>query len=597
MKKKYKCPYCGFALTGKENQCPNCRNTLTPAVAPDPERKKKALITLGIVLGSLLVLTILALWYFRVWPFRPRLDNAAITAEIGSPEDFLNLTEIPAPSDEQMAALSKYVEKLEVQQKHRLDITDRRGAKKIQILTAALSQDDPDIEQLIKDLGGKITYESGKTGETESKVPAVFLHLPQSPFSGTRLTGTTAVIGLPALFYSEADSDGDAESTDEEANPEGESEESVVPEDVETEGEGSDEGFVTTLPAEQLHSARIRVGLSKDILICPACRHENPKDAVVCEKCGAKLQSAPNYVETDPIEPEPQVTAGGGMSEEQREALMLSNLSNVLLMSNRSTLSFYMACLACEEDPQSVSAVVSLVTHLRMHGYLEEALDVCVIGLQMDPQREELYIHAGNIYIQLDNPDAALGYFNRCLTNCGFSGQAYQGMMAAYLQQNNYTEAFRCMIEGARDGYVSGIRLVYDMLKLRGDYWEIAGSVFKNYTVRTLMDFSVNRSGFNPGRELEGKVVDIGACDIPSSPEDWVASAESMLKSGQKYAQDMLVYYKEDIQEIAEIYNILLNAQDLKDLAAGFLKAFGDKYSKEKLTEAERVISYEQEIF
>ena len=134
-----------------------------------------------------------------------------------------------------------------------------------------------------------------------------------------------------------------------------------------------------------------------------------------------------------------QVIAGGGMSEEQREALMLSNLSNVLLMSNRSTLSFYMACLACQEDPQSVSAVVSLVTHLRMHGYLEEALDVCVIGLQMDPQREELYIHAGNIYIQLDNPDAALGYFNRCLTNCGFSGQAYQGMMAAYLQQNNYT--------------------------------------------------------------------------------------------------------------------------------------------------------------
>gem|GEM_PF-3291201 len=615
MKKKFACPYCRAPLSGKETQCPKCKNTLTPAIVPDPQKKKKALITLGIVFGTLLVLSVLLLWYFRVWPFRPKADGAIVSDAIGSPEAFPELTEIPKPSEEQTAALSAYVKKLEVQQKHRLDFTDRNGAKKIRILTAELSKEEPDLEKLVRELGGEITNPADQ--EEQSALPAgKALSYRLSPGLYGAPFYSAASVGRPVgTFLLSEDTDESPEGAEEggqdadvfpegaegdvDVSPEGaESEEDadVIPEGAETEDPGSDEDLVVTLPPEQLHSSHLKIGTAKEKLKCPACGHENPKDAVQCEKCGTLLQSSPNYVVSEPIEPEP-VIAGGGMSEEQRESLMLSNLSNVLLTANRSTLAFYMACLACEEDPQNVSAVVSLVTNLRMHGYLEEALDVCVIGLQMDPGREELYLHAGNIYIQKDNPSAALGYFGRCLERCGFSGPAYQGMMAAYLQQENYEEAFRCLIEGGRDGYTSGLSLVYDMLKRRGDYWEFAGAVFQNYTVRSLMDFSVNRSGFHPGRELEGKVVDIGACDIPSSPEDWVASAQPMIEGGQRYARDVITFYQEDLKELADIYNILLNAQDLKDLASGFMKIFGEKYKKEKLTEAERVVSYEQEVF
>ncbi len=488
MKKKFACPYCRAPLSGKETQCPKCKNTLTPVIVPDPEKKKKALVTLGIVFGTIAVLAVLFLWYFRVWPFRPRADHTAMSAGIVSPEAFPELTEIPKPSEEQTAALSAYVKKLEVQQKHRLDFVDRGGAKKLQLLTAELSKENPDIEKLIRELGGEIT------DSPEEEVKA----LPARETVSWRLS--PELYGAP--FYS-AVSVGRpvgtfllSEDTDEspEGAEEGGQDADVVPEGAETEEPGSDEDLVVTLPSEQLHSSHLKIGTAKEKLKCPACGHENPKDAVQCEKCGTLLQSSPNYVVSEPIEPEP-VIAGGGMSEEQRESLMLSNLSNVLLTANRSTLAFYMACLACEEDPQNVSAVVSLVTNLRMHGYLEEALDVCVIGLQMDPGREELYLHAGNIYIQKDNPSAARGYFGRCLERCGFSGPAYQGMMAAYLQEENYEEAFRCLIEGGRDGYTSGLSLVYDMLKRRGDYWEFAGAVFQNYTVRSLMDFSGIPSG------------------------------------------------------------------------------------------------------
>ncbi len=624
MKKKFACPYCRAPLSGKETQCPKCKNTLTPVIVPDPEKKKKALVTLGIVFGTIAVLAVLFLWYFRVWPFRPRADHTAMSAGIVSPEAFPELTEIPAPSEEQMAALSAYVEKLAVQQKHRLDFVDRGGAKKLQLLTAELSKENPDIEKLIRELGGEITSSDGKNAEDDSGkhgeaaklqlLPRLYGTGSYLPFSAAFRYRSVSAAGRIGMLYGAEDSadgtdspaenpsaeDGEdaptSENGEDVSDPGSEEESSPVPEGAETEEPGSEEELVVTLPSEQLHSSHLKIGTAKEKLKCPACGHVNPKDAVQCEKCGALLQSSPNYVVSEPIEPEP-VIAGGGMSEEQRESLMLSNLSNVLLTANRSTLAFYMACLACEEDPQNVSAVVSLVTNLRMHGYLEEALDVCVIGLQMDPGREELYLHAGNIYIQKDNPSAARGYFGRCLERCGFSGPAYQGMMAAYLQEENYEEAFRCLIEGGRDGYTSGLSLVYDMLKRRGDYWEFAGAVFQNYTVRSLMDFSVNRSGFHPGRELEGKVVDIGACDIPSSPEDWVASAQPMIEGGQRYARDVITFYQEDLKELAEIYNILLNAQDLKDLASGFMKIFGEKYKKEKLTEAERVVSYEQEVF
>ena len=276
---------------------------------------------------------------------------------------------------------------------------------------------------------------------------------------------------------------------------------------------------------------------------------------------------------------------------------MLSNLSAELLLANRPTTAYYLACLACMRDPDNVSAIVSLVTHLRMHDGNEEALLICIHGLEMDPTREELYVHAGNILVQLDRPDDALAYLNKCISVKGFSGPAYQAAMFAYLQKKDFVNAFRCMIEGARDGYTSSIRVVYDILRLSPDYWEFAGKTFEKYTVSSLMDFSVNRSGFNPANELADKAVDIGAATVPSSPSDWIASAESMIKQGQNYLSGALNFYKEDIEEIAAIYDILLNSNSVGDLAKGFLSKFGDKLNKEQLTEAQRVVSYEQEVF
>ena len=73
--------------------------------------------------------------------------------------------------------------------------------------------------------------------------------------------------------------------------------------------------------------------------------------------------------------------------------MMLNNLSSTLLLANRSAMSYYLTCLSCMKDPDNVSALVSLVTHLRMRDGLEEALLICEHGLELDPTREELYVH------------------------------------------------------------------------------------------------------------------------------------------------------------------------------------------------------------
>lgn len=558
-----------------------------------PVDKKKFLRALLIILAAAILITFFFLWYFRKWIFKPKLEFSSLSFST----DFLYNGEDPAPpSEQQMQEVAAFVADLNKQAKHQLTIGQRKDAKKLVTLVSAMNSDDPDLEKLMKDLGVKVKKAEPNT--TSSITPNAYdprskrgALLVASPLSHPSIA-LLAEAGVESLADGQTGegTDGASEETSEQK--------------IENLGDllnslSNGEETFETLPATRIHSSKMKVGPTTTTLItCLSCQHENPPTLNYCEACGYPLRDNPNYTMVDPIIPDPEIIAAGSvLSEEEREALLLSNVSNQLLFSNNSALSFYLATLACMEDPTSVSAISSLVTHLRMRGYTEEAILICTHGLSLDPGREELYVHAGYACIELDDPDRALAFLNRELEVCGFSGPTYQAMTFAYLQKKDARQAFKCMIEGARDGYISSLRIVYDMLKLRPDYWEIAGSVFQGYTVRSLMDFSMNRSGFNPAQELQGKVVDIGACKVPATPQDWVASAKSLIEAGQRYAQGAASFYAEDLKDIATAYDILLNSDDLMDMAGKFMASFGEKYKKEKLTEEERIISYEQEIF
>lgn len=537
-----------------------------PAAAPGPSeeekkrKRKKTLRVLLIVFGSILlaglIVTFVLLWYFRSWFFAPSLQTEAFA--LSQVTDFEHL---PAPSETQKQALMTYVQELATQNYNRMDFTERKGAEQLDILTRYLSSGtEPDLAAMLKEMGVSVGSDGGTASNGSLAVRPLLLNA----------DGTVSLGDAP-------DESGE------------------TPETSETEGQaGETSELSVTLPPEAFHSgSRVRLTGKDPQRECPSCKFRNKAGAEVCEECGTLLTVSGYEVVIEPI----AGGGGGGLSETQRESMMLNNLASSLLLANRPTMAYYMSCLACMRDPDNVSAIVSLVTHLRMHDGNEEALLVCIHGLEMDPLREELYVHAGNILVQLDRPDEALSYLSRCIQVRGFSGPAYQASMFAYLQKKDYVNAFRCMIEGARDGYTSSIRVVYDMLKLSPDYFDFAGKTFEKHTVTSLMDFSMNRSGFNPANELADKAVDIAAVRIPSSPEDWIASAEPMINQGRNYLAGALSFYQKDIEEIAAVYDILLNANSLQDLAKGFLSKFGDKLKKEKLTEAQRVISYEQEVF
>ncbi|MBO5985530.1 MAG: hypothetical protein J6Q02_01880 [Lachnospiraceae bacterium] len=571
-----------------------------------PVDKKKFLCALLIILAAAILITFFFLWYFRKWIFKPKLEFSSLSFST----DFLYNGEDPAPpSEQQMQEVAAFVADLNKQAKHQLTIGQRRDAKKLVKLVSAINSGNMDTEAVLKDLGVKIKKESGKTTGSIQDGTSDPLQSDGGPYSASASTqslvrgrgGALLVAShlahpsIAILTGASVESMADGQEAGAEATSE---------QQIENLGDllntfaNSGETY-ELLPASRIHPSKMAVGpVTTTPITCRMCQHENPPTLNNCEQCGYLLRDDPNYTMVDPLEPDPEIlAAGSGLTEEEREALLLSNVSNQLLFSNNSALSFYLATLACMEDPTSVSAITTLVTHLRMRGYDEEAILICAHGLALDPQREELYVHAGYACIQLDDPDQALAFLNREIETCGFSGPTYQAMTFAWLQKQDWKKAFRCMIEGARDGYISSLKIVYDMMKLRPDYWEIAGSAFKDYTVRSLMDFSFNRSGFNPAQELQGKVVDIGACKVPATPEDWIASSMTMIQNGQNYAQGAASFYAEDIQDIADVYNILFTSEDLKDMAGKFMAKFGEKYKKEKLTEEERIISYEQEVF
>ena len=329
-----------------------------------PVDKKKVLLTLLIILVAAVLITFFCLWYFRKWIFKPKLEFSSLSFST----DFLYNGEDPAPpSEQQMQEVAAFVADLNKQAKHQLTIGQRRDAKKLVTLVSAMNSDDPDLEKLMKDLGVKV--KKAATNTTSSITPNAYdprskrgALLVASPLSHPGIA-LLADVGVESLADGQTGegTDGASEETSEQK--------------IENLGDllnslSNGEETFETLPATRIHSSKMKVGPTTTTLItCLSCQHENPPTLNYCEACGYPLRDNPNYTMVDPIIPDPEIIAAGSvLSEEEREALLLSNVSNQLLFSNNSALSFYLATLACMEDPTSVSAISSLVTHLRMRG-------------------------------------------------------------------------------------------------------------------------------------------------------------------------------------------------------------------------------------
>ena len=358
-----------------------------------------------------------------------------------------------------------------------------------------------------------------------------------------------------------------------------------------------------TLPSQPIHGALGVITAEKEQKRCPVCGTMNPKDASVCIQCGTSLEPSPYTVTLDPeITPDSSAVTAAG---EQSTASVLNGVANQMMFAGETDMAFYLTCLAAEAEPHNASVLCTLTTLLRASDELKEAKGVADYALRWDPANEPLLYSAGLIAVRQNDPDEAEKYFNRALAAADGSGPANQGLMFVALARQDFPSAFLYMLEGARDGYTSAITFVYENLRVRPDFIEIEEKVFSQYTMNELMDFKRNRSAFDPTLDTVGQQIRLDDFTLPLRAVDLFASGGYMVNRVMDYVRDatkfMLVDNRETLQKakgiLGTLSGILGKDGSEKKSVFDLFSAFSAKTPEKTETEAERMISYEQETF
>ena len=541
---------CGRYFFAGEAVCTECGAPIHMAKSvTSPATKKKRLIVLFSILG-VLILTLVLMLVFQVGIFRPRIRLPDITAE-----ELASDTLAP-PTDKENEKISKYLEKAGKRAYSHMSRDEKKVAAQFESLAALLSQ------------GGEITPEAlaealGEDGDAFAAEVAARNALIDELISAEI---QTSVDEWSKNRYSVTFLSDTAKSS------------------------AADEDIV--LPSKAAHGSLTEIGPAGTTLtMCDACGFYNPKDAEVCEDCGADLSKLlyaeiPEHNETPkPVEPEDQP---------KYTAELLNTLANELMLHGYADIPFYLAALANIQDPLNTDVLCTCAELLKDSGHLEDALAIANHGLRIAPNEEDLLYVAGMCCIKLDDPDAAAGYFNRALRVSGGGGPGNQGMMLVSIQRQDFGSAFLYMIEGARDAFTHSIWEVYQQLKLRPDYKEISTNAFEQYTLYELMKFERNRTAFDPTLDTVGQQIELGNLVWPSRVQDWRHSCFSMLEGCMNYGLKLADAMSEETGEVIEALDILLTSKDFKDM----LKRFANSsFMPDEKTEAEKLVSYEQEMF
>ena len=554
----------------QEQQAPPPGCVYNPGYAPPPppppvKKSRKGLIALASVLGCLLIAGIAAAWQMEWGPFHINLRGIAAV-----PLEQLE-NGIAPPTDKERAQFASFVQSLANRSESKLTKDEKDANKAIMELldvmagggfsntaSSAPAQTPVDFTALRQALTGADTFPKGLTGNYRGASYSLL---------GAEITTEPPAAGDPAAMLR-----------------------GMLDEVI-----GAAENAEVPAPrAPHSNWPSLKAPAPADgSIICDRCKHKNPPGAGVCEDCGTLLA----HQGLSAAIPEQETPILDQVPDDVRpeyDASVLNTIAGELYIQGYFRLPLLLSCLASVENPNSDAAVCTIANLLMTAGELGNALACADYGLKLNGASESLLYTAGMICMKMDEVDRAAAYFSRCLAVTGGGGLANQGMMMVALARQDFGGAFLYMLEGARDCYSSNVTDVLKRFKLRLDYKELSGKIFDQYTLMELMNFTRNRTAFDPSLDTVGQQLYLDRMVLPSAIADWHASGPDMLLDCVATMQGYAMLLAEDAKMVAEIYNMFSNATDLESLYNNFL---GTSFAPSPKSELEKMISFEQEVF
>ena len=583
------CHRCNLAYHNMEQVCMHCGNALTPEPEP-PKKKKTALIVLVSVLGVALIAGVVAAWWMELGPFHINLKGTTP----------LTMAQIEGgvlpPTDKEREQFAKFVNKLADRSEIKLKKDEKEAVVAIQELVDFMGNGG--LHHLAASITpathGQRTATYTLPGLSTAMQAASYPHISASssyPHISSSDANTGGLAFLPNADINAPLSFAFLGATDPTATPDpSEAIKAVLGELMET----AQNAEAPPPRAPHGNWPTLRAPQTDGSAICESCKHKNPPEATVCEKCGTLLTQQGLTATLPAVETPPILDQ---VPEDERPSYNAETLNTIacqLYTEGYFRMPLYLAALAAAEDPDCVDAINTIATLLKGSEEFENALLVADHGLKIQPNHEALLYTAGMAALRLNEVDRAAAYFSRCLTATGGLGLANQGMMMVALARQDFGGAFLYMIEGGRDCFTSNVMEVYKRFKLRPDYKELSGKIFDQYTLMELMNFTRNRTAFDPSLDTVGQQLNLDRMALPSAIADWHASGPDMFIDCVNTMKGYALHFAEDAKMVAEVYDILFSAQDLEGLLRGFQAS---SLMPRKLTEMEEMISYDQEVF
>ena len=616
------CPHCGARIDAQARFCGHCGQSVvlppTPPVATKPKGGNGGLKFLG-VLVAIAGIALLCLWYFKIGPFYPSVQVATL-----SQQELDGEVDIKPPTEKEMQEFSAYLATLQDRSYGKMSSSDKVLAADLQALSTVLVGANYSIDDITRALQGwTVDY---VRPDFQLAVPLNQQHLqaatvqdfafPRPAYTasagGLNLEGLAGGLSQLSQLFSGAGEEGEEGTalTQEEIMAGlgeimgalqngvqgGENTNPLMNEALtfiqDALAAAEDDGLPEPMVPAHGNWPRITMIPEQPELHCHACGTSNAVDATNCVNCSALLIQPVYMVGIDTTPPPPMPP-----EEEYKpvmNAVTLNNIANEMMLQGYADLPYFLACMAAVEDPLNTDVICTIANLLKTSEDYENALACAEYALRITPNEEDLLYTAGMVCLKLDQVDKAARFFNRALRVSGGGGPGNQGMMMVSLARQDFPSAFLYMIEGGRDAFTTSIMDVYKRMKLRPDYKTMSGSIFDQYTLMELMNFKRNRTAFDPTLDTIGQQISVGRMSVPVTANDWAASCGYIFEDSLLHLKGYGPLLAEDVQQVAEIIGIFTNFKDLKDLEA---RVMGSSLAPKPKSEAEEMVSYEQEMF
>ena len=517
------CPSCGEAYQDEAQFCMFCG-----ASRPSAAKKKNRW---GLKIASIVLIAALSICGVFSWrtgwgPFRPEIKIDTLS------EDELTAGNFREPTEKEAKIFANYINTLERQAKARMSRDERESMNDFLVLGELLTSDTfADEETFVRAFGGEAA------GRPDSDELLAAEQLTQTTPGSAHSAITAQAAGVANSEFGLSDilsaiSDGLL------------SDEGAAEEEEEEPSRPQFSSWLSLVPEQE-----------DGRQVCQVCGHINPASAEVCEKCGTAL--LPNN--SVQVAPGP-VSAPPGLSDDlthSYHALTLNAFAGELFFNGYNDLAMIFCCMAEEESPGQPEVITTIANILMDQDDYENAMAVCDHAIRYNPDYEALLYSAGMCALKLDCPNRAAEYFTRALNMSDGKGPGNEGMMYVSLAWRDFSGAFLFMLEAGRDAFTGNVFHTYNLLKSREDYETLSGKIFDQLTIDQLMDFSRNRTGFNPKFDQVGVQLDMGMLGVPKTLMGWASSSGVIIDSGVAYGEIIKKMYSEEFEAMTAVFNAL----------------------------------------